>query len=185
MFNNANSTITQFHIYIISFSMIWNLLNLSLLVLSHSTIQDHHQYNHPPQPSSSSSLSLSSSSSTLGSGPIQYMWPLSLTFLIIWWLHGQTHSPQHLMYPTSIRHIAQRCHQCNAMSGIWGGPNSWRVECATKMSYDPSYPILESIWEMVDCAKKYIYIREHSKEIQGYFRTKCFISGTGGCGSES
>ena len=114
MFNNANSTITQFHIYIISFSMIWNLLNLSLLVLSYSTIQDHHQYNHPPQPSSSSSLSLSSSSSTLGSGPIQYMWvwPLSLTFLIIWWLHGQTHSPQHLMYPTSIHHIAHRCHQC-------------------------------------------------------------------------
>ena len=92
--------------------MIWNLLNLSLLVLSYSTIQDHHQYHHPPQPPSSSSLSLSSSSSTLGSGPIQYMWPLSLTFLIIWWLHGQTHSPQHLMYPTSIHHIAHRCHQC-------------------------------------------------------------------------
>ena len=92
--------------------MIWNLLSLSLLVLSYSTIQDHHQYHHPPQPSSSSSLSLSSSSSTLGPGPIQYMWPLSLTFLIIWWLHGQTHSPQHLMYPTSIRHIAHRCHQC-------------------------------------------------------------------------
>ena len=92
--------------------MIWNLVNLSLLVLSYSIIQDHHQYNHPPQPSSSSSLSLSFSSSTLESGPIQYMWPLSLTFLIIWWLHGQTHSPQHLMCPTSIHHIAHRCHQC-------------------------------------------------------------------------
>ena len=76
-------------------------------MLSHSTIEEHHQYHRPPQPSISSS-----SSSTLGPGPIQYMWPLSLTFLIIWWLHGQTHSPQHLMYPTSIHHIAHRCHQC-------------------------------------------------------------------------
>ena len=81
-------------------------------MLSYSTIEEHHQYHRPPQPTISSS-----SSSTLGPGPIQYMWPLSLTFLIIWWLHGQTHSPQHLMYPTSIRHIAHRCHQCQTYMG--------------------------------------------------------------------